>query len=116
MREIPGATRVVGQFGNLWVMAHLDMMQGQEIPIGKHAFDHVSWLGRGAVKMTVNGEAVIYRAQNYILGPAGMSHGIEVLEDHTDWTCFHVILDDKGQPDPTLDHYRHTLEVLHGGH
>lgn len=119
MRTVEGKRgRVCGQFGNIWVMAHLDMMKGETVPVGEHAFDHVSWLERGSVKLIIEGaEPVIYHAQNYILIPKGMRHSIEVLEDHTNWTCLHVVLDSDGQPDPSLDHYRHLLsnpqEELH---
>lgn len=107
MREVEGKTgRVVGQFGNIWVMAHLDMKKGEQVPVGEHAFDHVSWLGQGSVKLTIDGEDTIYHAQNFILIPKGAKHGIEVLEDHTNWTCFHVVLDGDGQPDPMMHaHY-----------
>jgi quercetin dioxygenase-like cupin family protein len=111
MKDIAGKTgRVVGPFGNIWVMAHLDMMTGETVPVGEHDLAHVSWLGQGSVKfIREDGEPVIIHAQNYIYVPAHYRHGIEVLEDHTNWTCFHVRLDGDGLPEMTLEHGKHFL-------
>jgi quercetin dioxygenase-like cupin family protein len=112
MKEIPGKSgRCVGQYGNIWLLSHLNMKKGDVIPVGEHAFDHVSWLGKGSVLFEYEGhEPVRIHAENFIGVRAGNRHKITALEDGTNWTCFHVVLDTNGQPEPSLDHYQHLLE------
>lgn len=65
-----------------------DMNEGH-----KHIFDHQTLLGKGKVKVTVNGKATEFTAPTIIFIRAGYEHQIQALEDDTICYCIHAIRD-----------------------
>jgi dTDP-4-dehydrorhamnose 3,5-epimerase-like enzyme len=59
----------------------------------KHIFDHQTLLGKGSVKVTVNGKQSEFKAPTIIFIRAGFEHQIEALEDDTICYCIHAIRD-----------------------
>lgn len=56
-----------------------------------HAFDHITLLSYGSVKMVHdNGEAE-YKAPHIIVTPKGIKHQFTALEPNTVFTCIHAI-------------------------
>jgi dTDP-4-dehydrorhamnose 3,5-epimerase-like enzyme len=58
-----------------------------------HIFDHQTLLGKGSVKVTVNGKQSEFKAPTIIFIRAGLKHEIEALEDDTICYCIHAIRD-----------------------
>ena len=58
-----------------------------------HIFDHQTLLGKGSVKVTVNGKVSQFKAPTIIFIRAGFEHQIEALEDDTICYCIHAIRD-----------------------
>ena len=58
-----------------------------------HIFDHQTLLGKGSVKVTVNGKSSQFKAPTIIFIRAGFEHEIEALEDDTICYCIHAIRD-----------------------
>jgi quercetin dioxygenase-like cupin family protein len=58
-----------------------------------HIFDHQTLLGKGSVKVTVNGKVSEFTAPTIIFIRAGFEHQIEALEDDTICYCIHAIRD-----------------------
>ena len=58
-----------------------------------HIFDHQTLLGKGRVKVTVNGKVSEFTAPTIIFIKAGLEHQIEALEDDTICYCIHAIRD-----------------------
>ena len=58
-----------------------------------HIFDHQTLLGKGSVKVTVNGKVSEFKAPTIIFIRAGFEHQIEALEDDTICYCIHAIRD-----------------------
>ena len=58
-----------------------------------HIFDHQTLLGKGSVKVTVNGKDSEFTAPTIIFIRAGFEHQIEALEDDTICYCIHAIRD-----------------------
>jgi hypothetical protein len=58
-----------------------------------HIFDHQTLLGKGSVKVTVNGKESKFTAPTIIFIRAGFEHQIEALEDDTICYCIHAIRD-----------------------
>lgn len=58
-----------------------------------HIFDHQTLLGKGSVKVTVNGKDSEFTAPTIIFIRAGFMHEIEALEDDTICYCIHAIRD-----------------------
>ena len=54
----------------------------------KHAYDHISMLAAGRVRVTVNGDQAEHVAPAFIMIRAGHEHEILALEDAT-WFCIH---------------------------
>jgi hypothetical protein len=58
-----------------------------------HIFDHQTLLGKGSVKVTVNGKDSEFTAPTIIFIRAGFEHQIQALEDDTICYCIHAIRD-----------------------
>lgn len=58
-----------------------------------HVFDHQTLLGKGKVKVTVNGKVSEFTAPTIIFIRAGFEHQIQALEDETVCYCIHAIRD-----------------------
>jgi len=83
----------VGCVSNIYIrMMHFhkkgDVEQGHS-----HEFDHVSFLSRGSIKMTVNGVTKEFVAPHMILVKKDLEHEIIALEDETILCCIHGLRD-----------------------
>ncbi len=58
-----------------------------------HVFDHQTLLGKGSVKVTVNGKESNFTSPTIIFIRAGLKHEIQALEDDTICYCIHAIRD-----------------------
>jgi quercetin dioxygenase-like cupin family protein len=58
-----------------------------------HEFDHVSFLSRGSIRMTVNGVEKEFVAPHMILVKKDLEHEIIALEDETILCCIHGLRD-----------------------
>lgn len=73
-----------------------------------HAFDHITLLASGSVKMVHdNGEAE-FKAPHLIVTPKGIKHQFTALEPNTVFCCIHAIrekdeLDAIASPDITIE-------------
>ena len=56
-----------------------------------HAFDHLSLLAHGSLKVTVNGNTTEFHAPHMIYIKAEHNHEITALEDNTVVYCIHAI-------------------------
>lgn len=78
---------------NTWIKQMVFEKAGDVNPGHKHAFDHQTLLGKGKVKVTVNGKESVFEAPTIIFIRAGHEHTIEALEDGTICYCIHAIRD-----------------------
>lgn len=62
---------------------------GQVFVQHKHAFEHLSILARGHVKVTTDGRERVYVAPAVITIPAGVHHAVHALQDSL-WFCIHA--------------------------
>ena len=97
--------RLVGQFGNIWLMSHMQMKAGEIIPMHDHPFDHVSFMPTGQAE--IHGK--LYDAPQFFLVPAAVNHMIRVTKDDTTWICLHVVRDGEGLPEQAMI-YRDLLQ------
>jgi hypothetical protein len=58
-----------------------------------HVFDHQTLLGKGKIKVTVEGKETEFTAPTIIFIRAGFKHEIQALEDDTICYCIHAIRD-----------------------
>jgi hypothetical protein len=78
---------------NTWIK-QMRFVKAGDIESGhKHLFDHQTLLGKGSVKVTVNGKESNFTAPTIIFIRAGLNHQIEALEDDTICYCIHAIRD-----------------------
>lgn len=54
----------------------------------RHAYDHMSILGKGKVYVTIGSSAHMYTAPAVVEIKAGVVHGIQAIEDSI-WYCIH---------------------------
>ena len=93
---------------NVFVKLHLFNNIGDTHEGHTHAFDHITLLSYGSVKMVHdNGEAE-YKAPHLIVTPKGIKHQFTALEPNTVFACIHAIrekdeLDGIASPDITLE-------------
>lgn len=78
---------------NTWIKQMHFAKAGDINPGHKHLFDHQTLLGKGKIKVTVNGEDSEFTAPTIIFIVAGHEHIIEALEDDTICYCIHAIRD-----------------------
>ena len=78
---------------NTWVK-QMQFAKAGDINDGHtHIFDHQTLLGKGSVKVTVNGKSSSFKAPTIIFIRAGLEHQLEALEDDTICYCIHAIRD-----------------------
>ena len=58
-----------------------------------HAFDHLTLLAAGSLRVTVNGKATIFNAPQMIFIKAEHYHELEALENNTVAYCIHALRD-----------------------
>jgi len=93
---------------NVFVKMHLFNNVGDTHEGHTHAFDHITLLSYGSVKMVHdNGEAE-YKAPHLIVTPKGIKHQFTALEPNTVFCCIHAIrekdeLDAIASPDISLE-------------
>jgi len=76
---------------NVFVKMHLFNNVGDTHEGHTHAFDHITLLAYGSVKMVHdNGEAE-YKAPHLIVTPKGIKHQFTALEPNTVFACIHAI-------------------------
>lgn len=78
---------------NTWIKQMHFLKAGDMNDGHKHIFDHQTLLGKGSVKVTVNGKVSEFKAPTIIFIRAGFEHQIEALEDDTVCYCIHAIRD-----------------------
>jgi dTDP-4-dehydrorhamnose 3,5-epimerase-like enzyme len=93
---------------NVFVKLHHFLHVGDTHEGHAHAFDHITLLANGSVKMVHdNGEAE-YKAPHLIVTPKGIKHQFTALEPNTVFCCIHAIrekdeLDGVARPDITIE-------------
>ena len=93
---------------NVFVKMHLFNHTGDTHEGHAHAFDHITLLATGSVKMVHdNGEAE-FKAPHLIVTPKGIKHQFTALEPNTVFCCIHAIrekddIDGIASPDITLE-------------
>lgn len=78
---------------NTWIKQMHFVKAGDMNDGHTHIFDHQTLLGKGSVKVTVNGKVSEFKAPTIIFIRAGLEHQIEALEDDTICYCIHAIRD-----------------------
>jgi hypothetical protein len=78
---------------NTWVKQMHFVKAGDVNEGHTHIFDHQTLLGKGKVKVTVNGKETEFTAPTIIFIRAGFEHKLEALEDDTICYCIHAIRD-----------------------
>lgn len=78
---------------NTWVKQMHFVKAGDVNEGHTHIFDHQTLLGKGKVKVTVNGKESEFTAPTIIFIRAGFEHKLEALEDDTICYCIHAIRD-----------------------
>jgi quercetin dioxygenase-like cupin family protein len=68
----------------------------------KHAFDHLTLLAHGSLRVTVNGKTTDFKAPNMLFIKAEFEHELVALEDNTVAFCIHA-LRDGNEVDDILD-------------
>ena len=93
---------------NVFVKLHHFLHEGDTHEGHAHAFDHITLLAAGSVKMVHdNGEAE-FKAPHLIVTPKGIKHQFTALEANTVFCCIHAIreendLDAIARPDITIE-------------
>ena len=76
---------------NVFVKLHRFLKAGDTHEGHAHAFDHITLLASGSVKMVHdNGEAE-FKAPHLIVTPKGIKHQFTALEPNTVFCCIHAI-------------------------
>ncbi len=84
---------------NVFVKLHHFLRVGDTHQGHAHAFDHITLLSSGSVRMVHdNGEAE-YKAPHLIVTPKGTTHQFTALEPNTVFCCIHAIRDGDGVDD-----------------
>lgn len=100
----------LGYFGNIWVRQNFLQKAGDTNGGGhQHAFDHVSLLVSGRVRVEVEGvEPKEFSAPTFIVVRKDKNHKFIALEDNVCWYCVFALRDHNGEPiDELFDPARH---------
>jgi quercetin dioxygenase-like cupin family protein len=62
----------------------------------KHPYNHLTLLGKGKLKITVNDKETVYTAPHAIFIHKDFEHRLVALEDNTVAYCIHATRDDSG--------------------
>jgi quercetin dioxygenase-like cupin family protein len=83
-----------------WVFEH----KGSLVPQHEHAYDHLSMLASGSIRVAVDGKFLgVYHAPAGINIQAGKKHVFLTLEDNTVIYCIHNVMR-SGEVDITDEH------------
>lgn len=106
----------LGQFGNVYIMSYVNMKAGEKIATEHHEYDHVSFLEKGQMRLTVEGRTVAYEGPQFVLVRQRQHHEMVALVDGTTWICINVICDGPNEDRPVpwshdyMCHLRDPLE------
>jgi hypothetical protein len=96
----PAAAQEFGFFGNLFVRQVVFAEAGDWLPGHEHRFDHMTFVGRGGVRVhrddAVAPDRTVW-APAFIETPARMRHSLHALEDDTVAWCIFAVRDVDGQ-------------------
>ncbi len=84
---------------NVFVKMHQFINIGDTHQGHAHAFDHITLLSSGAVKMVHDNGEDEYKAPHLIVTPKGVKHQFTALEPNTVFCCIHAIRDGDGLND-----------------
>lgn len=84
---------------NVFVKMHQFINIGDTHQGHAHAFDHITLLSSGAVKMVHDNGEQEYKAPHLIVTPKGVKHQFTALEPNTVFCCIHAIRDGDGLND-----------------
>lgn len=84
---------------NVFVKLHYFMASGDTHEGHSHAFDHITLLAYGSVKMVHDKGEAEYKAPHLIVTPKGVTHQFTALEPNTVFCCIHAIRDGDGVDD-----------------
>lgn len=79
----------IGACHNVFIRQMCFMKQGDQETQHTHAFDHITLLSKGSLKVTCNGKETIFKAPHMIYIKADRVHGMVALEDDTLAYCIH---------------------------
>lgn len=78
---------------NVFVKLHQFKEIGDTHEGHAHAFDHITLLAIGSVKMVHDYGEQVYKAPHLIVTPKGIKHQFTALEPNTIFCCIHAIRD-----------------------
>lgn len=79
---------------------HMSFKEVGDTEVGHtHAFDHVTYLSRGAIRITVDGITKDFHERQMILIKAHAVHELVALEANTEVSCIHALRDGEGMDD-----------------
>ncbi len=84
---------------NVFVKMHQFINIGDTHQGHAHAFDHITLLSSGAVKMVHDNGEDEYKAPHLIVTPKGVKHQFTALEPDTVFCCIHAVRDGDGLND-----------------
>lgn len=88
----------LGYFGNIWVKQNQLLKNGDNGGGHEHAFDHVTLLCQGKVRVEVAGhEPKEFTAPTFIVIRKEHKHNIVALEDNTIYYCVFALRDIDGE-------------------
>lgn len=97
MSNIPiSDTKIVD---NVFVKLHHFLRVGDTHRGHAHAFDHITLLSTGSVRMAHDNGEADYKAPHLIVTPKGITHQFTALEPNTVFCCIHAIRDGDGVDD-----------------
>lgn len=88
----------VGYYGNIFVRMHLLEKAGNKGQSHKHAFDHITFVTRGRVRVIVeDGGDFIVNEGGFFPVPKDQVHQVEALEDNSRIWCVFALRDEQGE-------------------
>jgi hypothetical protein len=84
---------------NVFVKLHQFLNIGDTHEGHTHAFDHITLLAYGSVKMVHDKGEAEFKAPHLIVTPKGIKHQFTALEPNTVFACIHAIRDGDGVDD-----------------
>lgn len=101
-------TVTIKLLGGIYMRETLFLKAGMIAGQHAHAYDHISYLVRGAVDLFADGEPVgRFYAPEMIAIQARVKHRFEIIEDGTVVTCIHNA--DRNEADDVVLHDTHEL-------
>ena len=91
----------VNNYGNIWVRELLFLETGDVKTGHYHNFDHIHFVARGKVKVTINdpeNKAIVevHSAPAWLKVPKEIYHSVEALEDMSLCYCIEALRDEDG--------------------